>query len=71
MLGDRHSAPGKSGLIVGRRYSDAEMATRQLVFLDVWVAPFFKAAAILFPGARGRLRQVETNREACKEEGVH
>lgn len=49
-------------------YTDAELAARQLVFLDGWVRPLFKAAAIHYPGARGRLHAVNRCREACKEE---
>ena len=47
-------------------YSRGELAARQLVFIDDWVRPLYTVAAILFPGARSRLRQIEANREECK-----
>ena len=31
------------------------------------IMPLYKAAAILFPGARDRLQEVANNRERCKE----
>ena len=36
-------------------YSEEELCARQLVFLDGWIRPLLAAAAILYPGARGRL----------------
>ena len=39
---------------------------RQLVFLDAWVKPLFKAAAILYPGVKQRLHHLRECREACK-----
>ena len=47
-------------------YSDDELCTRQLVFLDGWVRPLFKAAAIIYPGAKGRLGAIQECREGCK-----
>ena len=47
-------------------YTDEELAARQLVFTDDWVRPLYNVAAILFPGAKSRLAQIERNREACK-----
>ena len=47
-------------------YTDEELFTRQLVFLDVFVRPLFKAAAILYPGARNRLNAIASCREGCK-----
>uniref|UniRef100_A0A7S3BZ67 PDEase domain-containing protein n=1 Tax=Haptolina ericina TaxID=156174 RepID=A0A7S3BZ67_9EUKA len=44
-----------------------EVTARQLVFIDGWVRPLFNAAAILFPGARDRLRVVVENRQRCKD----
>mmetsp|Transcript_72262 Transcript_72262/g.197867 ORF Transcript_72262/g.197867 Transcript_72262/m.197867 type:complete len:433 (+) Transcript_72262:1737-3035(+) len=49
-------------------YTDPEMAARQLVFLDGWVRPLFRAAALIFPGIKCRLDQIETNRRICEEE---
>ncbi len=48
-------------------YTREELAARQLVFIDDWVRPLYKCAAILFPGAKARLQQIERNREACKK----
>lgn len=42
-------------------YSDSEVAARQLVFLDGWVRPLYRAAAFLFPGIKGRLDQIEVS----------
>jgi len=47
-------------------YSRAELAKRTLVFTDLFVYPLYSAAAILFPGAKGRLSQIHANREECK-----
>ena len=47
-------------------YSDEELYTRQLVFLDVFIRPYFKAVAILYPGARNRLNAIRECREGCK-----
>ena len=47
--------------------SREEVTARQLVFVDGWIRPLYNAAAILFPGARDRLRVVVENREICKE----
>ena len=44
-------------------------ASEQLVFLDGFIAPFFKAAALVFPGVKGRCEQIELNRAECKREG--
>ena len=48
-------------------YTEEELAARQLVFIDDWVWPLYKVAAILFPGAKNRLAELERNREACKK----
>ena len=48
-------------------YADDELYTRQLVFLDGWVRPLFKAAAIIYPGAKERLAVIGDCREACKK----
>jgi hypothetical protein len=47
-------------------YSDEELMTRQLVFLDGWVRPLFNAAALLYVGARDRLPAIRECRSACK-----
>ena len=47
-------------------YTDDELMARQLVFLDGWIRPLFKAAAILYPGAKARLPAIRECREACK-----
>lgn len=47
-------------------YTREELAARQLVFYDDWVRPLYKVAAILFPGTKSRLEQIERNREVCK-----
>ena len=39
---------------------------RQLVFLDGWVKPLFQSAAILYPGAKGRLAALQECRESCR-----
>ena len=39
---------------------------RQLVFLDGWVSPLFKAAAILYPCVKPRLEAIEQCRKACR-----
>ena len=49
------------------RPTEEELAARQLVFLDDWVLPLYSAAAVLFPGARGRLQQLHFNRERFRE----
>ena len=49
-------------------YTDIELAKRQLVFLNGWIAPFFKAAAILFPGVRSRVEQIQVNQASCRRE---
>jgi len=49
-------------------YTDPEVAARQLVFLDGWVRPLYRAAAILFPGIKCRLDQIELNRRCCEDE---
>jgi len=52
-------------------YAEHEIAGRQLVFLDGWVRPFFKGAALLFEGHEGVkscLDQIEVNRQACERE---
>lgn len=63
MVAARHPLP--SGAKLGK-HTREELAARQLVFIDDWVHPLFKVAAMLFPGARSRLRQIELNREECK-----
>ena len=47
-------------------YTDEELTARQLVFVDGWIYPLFKAAAILYPGVKGRLTDIAECREACK-----
>jgi len=47
-------------------YTDDELTARQLVFVDGWVRPLFKAAAILYPGVKGRLAAIRECREGCK-----
>ena len=47
-------------------YTDEELNARQLVFVDGWVYPLFKAAAILYPGVKERLKDIAECREACK-----
>lgn len=49
------------GLPFGRvtPYGSEDLMSRQLVFLDGWVNPLFKAAAILYPGVRGRLDAIQ------------
>ena len=47
-------------------YLEHEVAARQLVFLDGWVRPLFKAASVLFPSVKSRVDQIEVNREACE-----
>lgn len=56
------------GLPAGKltSYTDEELMARQLVFLDAWVKPLFKAAAILYPGVKQRLNHLRECREACK-----
>ena len=49
-------------------YTDEELMARQLVFLDGWVKPLFKAAAIIYPGCKARLAAIQDCREACKTE---
>ena len=49
-------------------YNDHEVAARQLIFLDGWIRPLFKAAAILFPTVKSRLDAIEANRAACEAE---
>lgn len=61
----RLGLPLPSGAKLGK-HTREELAARQLVFIDDWVHPLFKVAAMLFPGARSRLRQIELNREECK-----
>ena len=51
-------------------YTDAEIAARQLVFLDGWVRPLFTAGAIHFPAARGRLRARVRERLGQFERGL-
>ena len=46
-------------------YSRSELAARMLVFIDDWVRPLYKVAAMLFPGAESRLVEIERNREEC------
>ena len=45
------------------------MAKRQLVFLDGFIAPYFKAAALIYPGIKARCEQIERNRGEGKREG--
>lgn len=47
-------------------YTREELAARQLVFIDDWVRPLYHVAALLFPGAKSRLPQIERNRDHCK-----
>ena len=49
-------------------YTDPEVAARQLVFLDGWVRPLFRAAVMTFPGIKCRLDQIEVNRRSCEDE---
>ena len=47
-------------------YSENELCARQLVFLDGWINPLFKAAALLYPGAKERLTSIDECRDACR-----
>jgi len=47
-------------------YTDEELTARQLIFVDGWIQPLFKAAAILYPGVKGRLGAINECREGCK-----
>ena len=60
---------GERALSVPRTCSPIieELAARQLVFIDDWVRPLYKVSAILFPGAKSRLPEIERNREQCKK----
>ena len=57
------------GLPFGRvtPYDDKDLMARQLVFLDGWVSPLFKAAAILYPCVKPRLEAIEQCRKACRD----
>jgi hypothetical protein len=48
-------------------YTEEEMMVRQLVFVDGWITPFFKAAAIIYPGAKGRLASIQECLNGCSK----
>eukprot|EP00325_Prymnesiales_sp_UTEX-LB-985_P001346 CAMPEP_0174699884 /NCGR_PEP_ID=MMETSP1094-20130205/5015_1 /TAXON_ID=156173 /ORGANISM="Chrysochromulina brevifilum, Strain UTEX LB 985" /LENGTH=467 /DNA_ID=CAMNT_0015897291 /DNA_START=234 /DNA_END=1638 /DNA_ORIENTATION=+ len=55
------------GLPCGKMsYSEDELMERQLVFVDGWVRPLFKAAAILYPAIKERLTAINECRDACR-----
>ena len=49
-------------------HTDAEIAKLQLGFIDVIVAPLWRTAALLFPGAKARIEVLEMNRAAWQRE---
>ena len=57
------------GLPFGRvaPYNEKDLMARQLVFLDGWVAPLLKAAAIFYPCVKSRLEAVQACRQVCRD----